>query len=110
MSLLFAEAPEVSENAGTEDLSMSTEEPTSLNQSYDMTRAAGRRTRFAAAAARASARKARLRPSSSTSSVPTSTNTATDQTLAARHQPDDVIGNTPPGLSLYHSTHMNYAI
>jgi len=104
------EVPQVSLNA-TEDLSMSTEDPPSLNRSYDMSRA-GRRTRSAAAAARSSARRSRIRQASSTSSVPaTATATADggDQMVSVddgRGQAN-VVGDTS-GLLLCRLTHMLY--
>ena len=52
-----------------EDVSVTTEGPTSLNRSYDTATAGGRRTRSAAATARAAERR-RIRTASSTSSVP----------------------------------------
>jgi len=61
----------------TEDLSLPIEDPPSLNRSYDTSRA-GRRARSAAATARSSGRRARIRQASSTSSVPTTTTAATD--------------------------------
>jgi len=64
------EVPQSRLNAA-EDVSVTTEASASLNRSYD-TATAGRRTRSAAATARAAERR-RIRTASSTSSVPAAT-------------------------------------
>ena len=65
---------------------MTIDDPTSLNRSYDTSRA-GRQTRSAAAAARSSARRTRVRSASSTPSVPATTTVTADdgdQMMAAQ--------------------------
>jgi len=85
-----------------EDVSVTTEGPTSLNRSYDTATAGGRRTRSAAATARAAERR-RIRAASSTSSVPTADTEAADDAgqRTAAQDGSDQANNTLGMFSRY---------
>ena len=75
----------------TEDLSATTGDPALLNRSYD-TAIAGRRARSAAAAARSSARRSRVRPAAATTPAADDANQGTSALQDHSSQNNDTSG------------------